>query len=137
VRTEETLKSSGQELQETGVFLGSAFKATNLIHFCPYKVTFVHELKCIDPLSRIQFCIWMLQNVHDGLIDPQLHFLTDKAYSTLHQFNTGCPHHRQACYQLRHYRRHNRVWFNKAYQVIERNWKINLCIIKKHWSVNT
>jgi hypothetical protein len=41
--------------QETGVSLGSAFTATKLIRFRPYKITVVHELKEPDFAARIVF----------------------------------------------------------------------------------
>jgi hypothetical protein len=66
--------------QETSVLLGSAFTATKLIEFCPYKITVVHELKQPAFAARIGFCSWLLQNVHDGIVDPQLLFMTDEAW---------------------------------------------------------
>jgi hypothetical protein len=30
-----------------------------------------------DYAARIHFCNWLLQNVHDGIVDPQLLFMTD------------------------------------------------------------
>jgi hypothetical protein len=38
----------------------------------------VNELKPADAPQRIQFCNWMMENVHDGLVDPQLLFITDE-----------------------------------------------------------
>jgi hypothetical protein len=66
--------------QETGVSLGSASTASKLIKFCPYKIPVVHELKQPDFAARIRFCNWLLQNVHDGIVDPQLLFMTDEAW---------------------------------------------------------
>ena len=73
-------KSLRRLAQETGVSLGSARTATKLIKFRPYKVTVVHELKQPDHAARIRFCNWLLQNVHDGIVDPQLLFMTDEAW---------------------------------------------------------
>jgi hypothetical protein len=39
----------------------------------------VHEVKPVDAPQRIQFCNWMLKNMHDGLADPLLLFITDEA----------------------------------------------------------
>jgi hypothetical protein len=39
-----------------------------------------HELNQPDYAARIHFCNWLLQNVHDGLMDPQLLFITDEAW---------------------------------------------------------
>jgi hypothetical protein len=43
-------------------------------------MTVVHELKQLDYAARISFCNWLLQNVYDGLVDPQLLFTTDEAW---------------------------------------------------------
>jgi hypothetical protein len=51
-------KSLTRLAQETGVSLGSAFTATKLIKFRPYKITVVH----------------------DGIMDPQLLFMIDEAW---------------------------------------------------------
>jgi hypothetical protein len=40
----------------------------------------VHELKQPDYAARIRFCNWLLQNVHDGIVGPQLQFMTDQAW---------------------------------------------------------
>jgi hypothetical protein len=40
----------------------------------------VHELKQPDYAARIRFCNWLLQNVHDGIVDPQLLFMTHEAW---------------------------------------------------------
>jgi hypothetical protein len=40
----------------------------------------VHELKPVNAPQRVQFCNWMLRNVHDGFVDYQLPFITDEAY---------------------------------------------------------
>jgi hypothetical protein len=60
--------------------LGSAFTATKLIKHRPYKITVVHELKQPDFAARIHICNWLLQNVHDGILDPQLLFMTNEAW---------------------------------------------------------
>jgi hypothetical protein len=59
------------------VSVGSASEATKLIKLLPYRVRVVHELKPVDVPQRIQFCNWMLKNVHDGLVDPQLLLVND------------------------------------------------------------
>jgi hypothetical protein len=73
-------KSLRRLSQETGVPVGSVSKETKLITFRPYRVRVVHELKPVDAPQSIRFCKWMLKNVHDGLVDPQLLFITDEAY---------------------------------------------------------
>jgi hypothetical protein len=40
----------------------------------------MHELKKTDYAARIRFSNWLLQNVHDGIEDPQLLFMTDDAW---------------------------------------------------------
>jgi hypothetical protein len=60
-------KSLRRLAQEAGVSL-----ATKLIKFRPYKIKGVQEVKQTDYEARIRFCNWLLQNVHDGIVDPQL-----------------------------------------------------------------
>jgi hypothetical protein len=43
-------------------------------------MTVVHNLKHKEPPSTIRFCSWMQQNLHDGLDEAHLLFITDKAY---------------------------------------------------------
>jgi hypothetical protein len=76
-------KSLNRLSQETDVSVGSASKATILIKFRPYRVRVVHELKPVYAPQRIRFCNRMLKNVHDGLVDPQLLFIANKAYFQL------------------------------------------------------
>jgi hypothetical protein len=38
------------------------------------------KLKQPDYAARNRFCKWLLQNVHDGIVDPQLVFMTDEAW---------------------------------------------------------
>jgi hypothetical protein len=40
----------------------------------------VHELKQKDYAARIRFCNWLLQNVHDGIVEPELLFMTDEVW---------------------------------------------------------
>jgi hypothetical protein len=40
----------------------------------------VHKLKQPDFAARIGFCNWLLQNVDDGIVDPQLLFMTYEAW---------------------------------------------------------
>jgi hypothetical protein len=37
----------------------------------------VYELKQPDYAARIRFCNRLLQNVHDGIVDPQFLFMTE------------------------------------------------------------
>jgi hypothetical protein len=57
-----------------------ASNVTKLIKFRPYRVRVVNDLTPVYTPQRIWFCNWMLQNVHDWLIDLQLLFITDEAY---------------------------------------------------------
>jgi hypothetical protein len=82
--TDEKLEDIQMQLQispwKTGVSVGSASKAAKLIKLYLCRVTVINELKPVDASQRIQFCNWLLKNVHDRLIDHQLLFLTDEAY---------------------------------------------------------
>jgi transposase len=80
------LKSLRRLSQETGVSIGSASKATKLIKFRPYRVRVLHDLKPADAPQRIWFCNWMQKNVHNGLVDPQLLFITNEAYFHLSNY---------------------------------------------------
>jgi len=40
----------------------------------------VHALKEHDPVARIHFCNWFLPAVHDGEVDPVIHFCTTCSY---------------------------------------------------------
>lgn len=68
-----------QLAQETGVSLGSTFTPTRLVTFCQYKIMEVHKPKQPDNKARIHFCNWLVQNVHDGIMDQQLLILTNEA----------------------------------------------------------
>jgi hypothetical protein len=37
-----------------------------------------------DPVARIHFCNWFLQSLHDGQVDPQLVFLSNEVWFSLH-----------------------------------------------------
>jgi hypothetical protein len=63
--------------QETGVLLEYAFRATRLSKLCLYKMTNVHEHQQLNCAARILFCNWSLQNVHNGVTDQQLLFITN------------------------------------------------------------
>jgi hypothetical protein len=65
--------------QQVSVSTTSARRATKLLQLRPCKVTAVHALKEHDPVSRIHFCNWFLQSVHDGEVDPQLVLVSDEA----------------------------------------------------------
>jgi hypothetical protein len=73
-------KSLRRLSQETGVSVGSDFKAAKLIKFRPYGVGVVHEFEPIDASQRSRFCNWMMKNMYDGLVDPNLLFINDEAY---------------------------------------------------------
>jgi hypothetical protein len=58
--------------QETGVSKSSARRATKLLKLRHNKTTVIHALQLRDPASRVHFCIWFLQPVVKGEINPQL-----------------------------------------------------------------
>jgi hypothetical protein len=63
--------------------------ATQLLKLGPYKTTIIHALQQRDPASRVHFCIWYLQSVVEGEIDPQLTFFSDEArFNLLGYINT-------------------------------------------------
>jgi DNA-binding transcriptional MocR family regulator len=66
------LKSLRRLAQETGISKSSAARATKQLKLRPYQATAVHTLKLRDSASRINFCNWFLQSVHDGEVDPYL-----------------------------------------------------------------
>jgi hypothetical protein len=45
----------------------------------PHETTVVHALKENNRVTRIGFCNWFLQSVHDGDVDPQLLFFSDES----------------------------------------------------------
>jgi hypothetical protein len=49
----------------------------------------------------------------------------------------GHSHHKHICYQISYFREHDEVFFNKAHQLIAKNWKIILRITKKLSSVGS
>jgi hypothetical protein len=46
-----------------------------LLNLLQYKVIVFYALQPCDPRSRIHFCSWFLQSVHDGEVDPHLTFV--------------------------------------------------------------
>jgi hypothetical protein len=66
--------------QATGVSVGSDFKTAKLIKFHPFRVGVMHEFEPIDASQRSRFCNWMIKNMHDRLVDPNLLFINDEAY---------------------------------------------------------
>jgi hypothetical protein len=77
-------KSLKRLAREAGVSKSLARNATKLLKLKPYKTRQdktrqVHELQPRDPASRVNFCNWMLQSIHDGEIDPNLIFFSDEA----------------------------------------------------------
>jgi hypothetical protein len=53
------------------------------IRFHPYGARPVHEFKCFGASQGIQFFNWILKHVHDGLVDPQLQFVTNEVHTNL------------------------------------------------------
>jgi hypothetical protein len=62
--------------KKTVVLLGSTFR-TRLIKFLLHKIMAAPKLGQPDYAARVHFCNWLLQNVHDGIMDPQLLFTPD------------------------------------------------------------
>jgi hypothetical protein len=63
---------------QSGVSVGSVWKATKLLDIRPYKITAVPEIKPMDYEKRVRFCNWFINHLHDGLLDPKLIFFTDE-----------------------------------------------------------
>jgi hypothetical protein len=72
-------KSLRRLAQETDVAYTTARRTKKLLGFRPYRIQEVHRIKHTDFNLRITFCNWLLCNVHDGIIDPDLFFMTDEA----------------------------------------------------------
>jgi hypothetical protein len=73
-------KSLNRPAQETGVSKCGARAETQLMKLRSYKPTLIHALQPRDTASRVNFCIWFLQSVVEGEIDPQLTFFSDEAW---------------------------------------------------------
>jgi hypothetical protein len=85
------LKSLAQEI---GVLKSSTRTATPLLKLRPYRTTVNHVLQPRNPASRVYFCIWFLQSVVEGEIDPQLTFFSDEAWLHLQEYiNTQNNHY--------------------------------------------
>jgi hypothetical protein len=82
VLTEEKLDDIGARLENSPrkSLKRLARNATKLLKLKPYKSRQVHELQPRDPASRVNFCNWMLQSIHDGEIDPNLILFSDEAW---------------------------------------------------------
>jgi hypothetical protein len=68
------------KVQETDVAYTTARRAIKLLWFRPYRIQEVHRIKHTYFNLRITFCSWLLRNVHDGIIDPNLFFMIDEAW---------------------------------------------------------
>lgn len=66
--------------QEVSVSKSLVHTATKILKLKPYKVTVVHELRPLDNEKRITFCNWVLHNIVDGIVDPQLIIFSDEAW---------------------------------------------------------
>jgi hypothetical protein len=49
-----------------------------------HRVTEVQALRPGDPSGRVNHCNWLIQSMNDGILDPQIVFLSDKAWFHLH-----------------------------------------------------
>lgn len=72
--------------QVTSVSLGYPFTETRSIKFCLYKITVGHELKQQHYTARIHSCNWVLQNVHNRVVDPQMLLIHNEAQFYLSTF---------------------------------------------------
>ena len=59
---------------DTEISMSSKWWASKLLKWKPYKRTVVHELLPHDHAKRLNFSNWILQIVHNGIIDPHLIF---------------------------------------------------------------
>jgi hypothetical protein len=73
-------KSLRRLAQETDVAYTTARRATKLLWFRAYRIQEVPRIKHTDDNLRITFCSWLLRNVHDSIIDPNLFFMNDEAW---------------------------------------------------------
>jgi hypothetical protein len=73
-------KSLRRLSQETDVAYTTARRATKLLGFRPYRILEVHRIKHTHFNLSITFCSWLLRNVHGGIIDPNLFFMSDEAW---------------------------------------------------------
>jgi hypothetical protein len=84
-RLEKTLQKSLRHLeQEISISKSSAAKAAKLLKLWSYKVTVVQALQPRDSASRINFCNWFLQTVHEGEVDPHLTSFSEEAWFHFH-----------------------------------------------------
>jgi hypothetical protein len=60
--------------QETSVVKTSVQKAKKLIQLRPCKAMIIQALKQHDPVGRIYFFNRFLPSLHDGEVDPVVHF---------------------------------------------------------------
>ena len=86
VLKEETLYDIGERLEhatqkslkhlshETGVSVSSVQRATKLLKMKSYKIPVVHALHRPDPVKRLRFCNWVLENVKSGELDAKEFF---------------------------------------------------------------
>jgi hypothetical protein len=56
------------------------------LKFCPYKISVVQNLQPADTVSRFNFHNWILRNIHESTVDPQLLFMVDKAWFHLNDY---------------------------------------------------
>jgi hypothetical protein len=79
-------KSVRQLSQKTGVSVGSASNATELMKFFSYRMRVMHEHN-LQMLHRGYGFNWMLKDEHSGLVDLQLLFITDAYFHISHSVN--------------------------------------------------
>jgi hypothetical protein len=63
-------KSLLQLARKSGASVGNVWTATKLLHIRRYKITVVPEIKPVDYEKRVRFCNWLINHVHDRLLDP-------------------------------------------------------------------
>jgi hypothetical protein len=62
---------------QSGVSVGWAWTATELLHIRPYKITVVPEIKPVDCEKGLRFCNWFTNHVHERLLDFKLTVFTN------------------------------------------------------------
>jgi hypothetical protein len=85
-------KSQTRLSAQCGVSLGSAHTAARLLKLRLYKITVVQRLANPDGGAR-SFCNWLLGFVHDGIVNPELLFFSDKAWLHLSGYVNTENHH--------------------------------------------
>jgi hypothetical protein len=79
-------KSSYHLGKECGILKSSVLRDLKALRFHPYKLSVVQKLIPADPAVCMNFCHWMLQSVHDGIVYPMLLFMSGEAWFLFNVF---------------------------------------------------